>query len=136
VPIWHYESFRVRSVALIVSKTEKPNRGCTMVARRKCVICGVRPANGSGRCHVCGDQIDAVKRRKKATDKPVKFLTYRGIVVGLYPESAGKLRGRIMRRNDSRLPKCRTINLNQYCDGFTRETIKRFKAACLQLARA
>jgi hypothetical protein len=86
-----------------------------------------------GRCRTCDDQIIAVTNRKR-TEKPEKYLTYRGIVVGLFKTQAGKLRGRLLRISDTRLPKYKTINLNEYCEGFDRTQIKSFKAACLQLA--
>ena len=104
-----------------------------MVTRTKCVVCGVRPMTVRGRCKVCHDQITAASNRKKP-EKPEKYLTYRGIVVGLFQSGAGKLRGRLLRISDTRLPKYKTINLNEYCQGYDRTQIKSFKAACLQLA--
>lgn len=104
-----------------------------MVTRTKCVVCGVRPMTVKGRCKTCHDQIMAATNRRKP-EKPDKYLTYRGIVVGLFKSQTGKLRGRLLRISDTRLPKYKTINLNEYCDGFDRSQIKSFKAACLQLA--
>jgi hypothetical protein len=101
-----------------------------VTVRSKCVVCGVRPMTVNGRCKVCHDQITAATNHKK----PEKYLTYRGIVVGLFQSGAGKLRGRLLRVSDTRLPKYKTINLNEYCEGFDRVQIKSFKAACLQLA--
>jgi hypothetical protein len=104
-----------------------------MVTRSKCVVCGVRPMTVRGRCRTCDDQITAATNRRR-TEKPEKYLTYRGIVVGLFQSGTGKLRGRLLRVSDTRLPKYKTINLNEYCEGFDRTQIKSFKAACLQLA--
>ena len=85
-----------------------------------------------GRCKTCHDKIMAATNRRKP-EKPEKYLTYRGIVVGLFKSGTGKLRGRLLRISDNRLPKYKTINLNEYCDGFDRAQIKSFKAACLTL---
>lgn len=104
-----------------------------MGTRAKCVVCGVRPVTVKGLCRVCHDKITAVTNRR-IPEKPEKYLTYHGIVVGLFKSQAGKLRGRLLRISDNRLPKHKTINLNEYCEGFDRTQIKAFKAACLQLA--
>lgn len=105
----------------------------------KCVICGARRVRVPGRCHVCQDQIDADKRRAK-TVQPEHFLTYRGTVVGLFPNGKEngekRLVARLLKRDPDKLPKARTIDLNHWCDGFTREQIKRFKACVLKLAHA
>jgi hypothetical protein len=104
-----------------------------MSTRTKCVVCGVRPKSVNGRCKTCHNQIMAAINRRKP-EKPEKYLTYQGIVVGLFKSGAGQLRGRLLRVSDTRLPKCKTINLNEYCQGYDRAHIKSFKAACLQLA--
>ena len=69
-------------------------------------------------------------------DKPVKFLTYRGNVVGLFSNGDGTLKSRLMNSNPERLPKDKTLDLNKYCPGFDRSQIKRFKACVLKLAYA
>lgn len=97
-----------------------------------CPVCGTRRVV-SGYCHVCQSQIDAIRRRQK-TVQPVKFLTYRGHVVGLYPNGDGTLQGRLLKRDPDKLPKCRTIDLNKWCPGYTRAVIKQFKAKVLRLA--
>ena len=99
----------------------------------KCVICGRRPANGSGYCAPC---LDKMNSQRKVKAEPQHFLTYRGHVVGLYPDGAGRLTARPLQRNPNRLPKGKTINLNVYCEGYTREVIKRFQSCVLQLAYA
>lgn len=99
----------------------------------KCVICEKRPPhNGHGHCSVCQDKLD--KQQRRQAEKPAHFLVYRGNVVGLFPTGGGELRGRLLRRSVNGLPKGTTINLDRYCPGFTREKIKRFKAAVLRLA--
>lgn len=105
----------------------------------KCIICEQRPAKGSGFCSVCGDKINSANNRKansKAAGKPAHFLTYRGDVVGLFPNGNGTLKPRLLNRNPEHLPKSKTLDLNTYLPGFTREVIKRFKACVLRLASA
>ncbi len=101
----------------------------------KCVVCERRPARDGAYCRNCADKI-AAERRQNKREEPVKFLTYRGHVVGLYRNGDGKLIARLLRRNPDKLPKSKTLNLNTYIEGFTREQIKRFKACVLQLAYA
>jgi len=90
-----------------------------------------------GYCVNCASKLDA-ERHKRATqsDKPVKFLTYRGFVVGLYRNGSGKLTSKLLKSNPANLPKARTLDLNRYCEGYTRDTIKAFKRCILQLANA
>ena len=64
------------------------------------------------------------------------FLTYHGNVVGLYPNGGKTLKPRLLGRSAEHLPKGKTIDLNVYCQGYSREVIKRFKACVLQLAQA
>ena len=99
----------------------------------KCVICEQRPANGNGQCVQCAGKIAKMSKR---TAQPRHFLTYRGNVVGLYPNGGGTLKPRLLGRSAEHLPKGKTIDLNVYCSGYSRETIKRFKACVLQLAQA
>ena len=101
----------------------------------RCIICSKRPANGGGYCAPCGNKIES-ERKSKANQQPVKFLTYKGNVVGLYRNGGDKLTARLLSRAAENLPKSRTIDLNNYCDGFTREMIKKFKKTVLQLANA
>ena len=101
----------------------------------KCVICDKRPANGNelGRCIQCHTKIMAMSKR---TAQPRHFLTYRGNVVGLYPNGGKELKPRLLGRSAEHLPKGKTVDLNRYCQGYSRETIKRFKACVLQLSQA
>lgn len=101
----------------------------------KCVICELRPANGNGFCGNCDSKLES-QRKTKANNQPQNFLTYRGHVVGLYRNGEDKLIARLLKRNPDRLPKKKTINLNVYCDGYSRAMIKRFKACVLKLAQA
>ena len=104
----------------------------------KCVICGRRPAQTSeGYCLNCTSKLIAQKHKREA-QTPVKFLTYRGSVVGLYPDGDGgrTLVGRLLQRNPENLPRSKTLDLNTYLEGFTREQIKKMKAGILQLTKA
>lgn len=99
-----------------------------------CTICQHRPpANGGRYCNVCVAKMEKEKRAR-SREKPVKFATYRGHVVGFYPKGNGKLVTRLLRRKPEGLPKGKTLDLNTYIEGFTREQVKNIKAAILQLA--
>lgn len=101
--------------------------------RSKCSICDTRPVQIQGHCHNCHSQI-AKLRKDSTTAEPVKYLTYRGGVVGLYPkDNKGNLRAVPLTRSAGSLPKNKTLNLDVYCDGYDRDTIKRFKACVLSL---
>jgi hypothetical protein len=76
--------------------------------------------------------MDSEKRLRRA-EKPVKFATYCGHVVGFYRRS-GVLVPKLIRRKPEGLPKGKTLDLNHYIEGFTREQVKNLKAAILQLA--
>ena len=101
----------------------------------KCIICSKRPAKVDGFCTSCNGHIEADRSRKRRPE-PRHFLTYRGHVVGLFPNGDGMLKALLLRRNPDRLPKGKTIDLNRWCDGFSREQIKEFKACVLKLAHA
>lgn len=101
----------------------------------KCLICGQRPAKVDGFCISCNGHIEA-ERNHQRRPEPRHFLTYRGYVVGLFPNGGEMLKAVLLGRNPDRLPKGKTINLNHWCDGFSREKIKEFKACVLKLAFA
>jgi len=46
------------------------------------------------------------------------------------------LKAQLLKRNPDNLPKRKTIDLNRYCEGFTRAKIKDFKACVLRLANS
>ena len=99
----------------------------------KCVICNRRPARTEkGYCANCNSKIEA-ETKHKAVEQPQKFLTYQGIVVGLFPNGNHKLVAKLLRRSAEGLPKDRTLDLNRYCEGYSRKVIKSFKACCLKL---
>jgi hypothetical protein len=99
-----------------------------------CCICGPRPPKPGHRfCPNCEAKLEKEKRHREQ-GAPVKFITYQGHVVGFYRTGQdGKLTPRLLQRKAEGLPKSRTIDLNHYCEGFTREQIKKFKATIAQL---
>jgi hypothetical protein len=103
----------------------------------KCIICNQRPANGNleGFCGPCFNKVQA-ERRARRKEKPFRYVTYRGDVVGMFPVGGGVLRARLLGVSPDRLPKSITLDLNTYLEGFEREQIKRLKACVLQLAHA
>lgn len=102
----------------------------------KCIICDKRPINGNGKyCGPCFNKIEADKKSRKARE-PERFIVYRDIVCGLYKGSDGNYTPALLRRSVKYLPKTRTIDLNTYIKGYTRQQIKRMKATCLKLANA
>ena len=98
-----------------------------------CVVCDVHPANNGGLCHNCNAKVEAEKGKRKA-EQPVKFATYQGHVVGFYRNGGGKLAPRLLQRKPENLPKNKTLDLNKYIEGFTRDQVKKLKSAILQLA--
>lgn len=103
---------------------------------RKCIICDRGPARTEkGYCLNCHNAIEAEKRRLTLQREPVKFISYRGHVVGLY-RNGDALVARLLKRDPEKLVKSKTIDLNKYCPGFTREQIKKMKRCVLHLAHA
>jgi len=102
----------------------------------KCIICDRRPAaNERGYCTNCAAKIEAEQRSRSNGGEPVKYLHYRGNVVGLFPNGNGALEARLLpTKSLGSIPKKHTIDLDRYCDGFSRAQIKRFKATVLKLA--
>ena len=78
---------------------------------------------------VLGDK----EKRRRVTEKPVKYATYRGHVVGFYRRDGG-LVPRLLRCKPEGLPRGKTLDLNHYIEGFTREQVKNLKSAILQVA--
>ena len=106
-----------------------------MTKKPKCVICDKRPANGGGYCVQCADGVTR-ERKARTSDQPRNFLHYRGHVVGLYPDGDKTLKARLLKRSLKGLPKRKTVDLDHYCNGYSREVVKRFKACILTLVNA
>ena len=123
--------------------------------RSKCLICENKPRQVGAYCHNCAQKIEAEnKRRGNGKPKPDKYLHYRGQWVGLYvdgvdeegerqfkpkylgytpmPEPGAKDRvGRLLK---PKYPMGKTLNLDVYLPGYTREQVKRMKAVVLKLS--
>lgn len=98
-----------------------------------CVVCSHRPARTGAYCSNCNSKLEAGKRRKQS-EKPVKYAVYRGNVVGFYHNgNSDSLVAKLLRRNPDRLPKRITLNLDTYIEGLTREQVKKIKRAILTL---
>jgi len=99
----------------------------------KCPICERKPRHQGGYCRTCASKIES-ERKVRQSPKAEKFVTFRGFVMGLFPNGGGKLRPKLLKRDPEKLPKRRTINLNVFCPGFERWQIRKMKAAILGLA--
>ncbi len=97
-----------------------------------CSICEKRPAKVNGWCQVCNDRIEA-ERRDRNKDPFYRYLVYQNEVVGLRKGYDGRTVYEWLKREPYdkdgklRLPKSKTIDLNHYCEGYTREQIKALK---------
>lgn len=107
----------------------------TKVQTVKCIVCGRKRATREERfiCHNCQQKIQAMGKTHRA-EPPKYYLTYRGAVIGLFPIGDGNLQSRLLQVSAEHLPKSKTIDLNGWCAGFTRDKIKQFKATVLKLA--
>lgn len=114
------------------------------MTRPKCIVCERRPVQpGRDYCHNCESKIQA-DRRSRQKEAPVKYITYQGCTVALIRNHDGKLVAIETKRNPYRpdpfhpdkeipnIPKSKLIDLNHYCEGYTREQIKMFKRAVRQ----
>jgi len=104
----------------------------------KCLICeDQRRSAGSLYCHNCGGKLKAGRTRKKGGE-PSTFVVYQDNVVALIPNGRKDANGEslytpaLLKRNSVGLPKGKTINLDTYCPGYTRQQIRRLKAAVKQ----
>lgn len=103
----------------------------------KCPICETRPINGNGKyCGVCFKNMAAQKSQRVV---PAKFLTYKGMVVALVPRDVNgerRLLPEALKRDPAKLPKGKTLDLNTYLQGYSRDQIKAFKRCVLQTSQA
>jgi hypothetical protein len=98
----------------------------------ECIICGNRRTTTNGICHNCQRKINTMSN-KPADPKPVKYLHYRGMVAARVPNGNGRVRAVESQRSVDTIPKSRLIDLDHYCDGYTRGVIKSFKAGVLKV---
>ena len=119
-------------------KASTIKRGCNMAKAkvRKCQICGLRPSvTERGFCHDCEKSILAEKRRKREVNTPYKYITYQGTTVALFKDGEGRLKAAFSTRNPDTIPKCRLLDLNVYCPGYSRQQIKKFKRLIFAFGR-
>lgn len=111
-----------------------------------CPICAHRPkVKDSMRCRVCERRLIRARAEEKARRewwraalkglppdaKP--FAVWRGYGVAFLSAQGGGRIARPLTVTESRaVPKGRTLLLDTYCDGYTREQVKRIKRAILQ----
>lgn len=100
----------------------------------KCIICELRPPVSNGWCAHCQQQIEAAKRQHEP-EPPFRYVTYKGCVVGMFRKDGGYV-PRLLQRDPGKLPKSRTINLDEFCEGFTRDQIHKLKRGVLRTAGA
>jgi len=107
--------------------------------RRKCIICGVRPApDGGGYCKNCDSHVKALTRRK--TEEAEHYVVYKGIVVGFFANGRKTRDGqrlftpKLLNRNPDRLPRRKTYNLDGYVKVLDRQQVKKMKACVKTLA--
>jgi hypothetical protein len=118
----------------------KPRKGAEAMTMLKCLICDLQPrSEGSLYCHNCGGMLKA-GRSRKSSGVPSTFLVYQDNVVALIPNGRKDANGEslytpaLLKRNSVGLPKGKTINLDTYCPGYTRQQIRRLKAVVKQAA--
>lgn len=99
----------------------------------KCAICDHKPAVKSGYCQTCGDKI---RKDSRPRNRFELFVTYREMVIGLEKRDDDKYHPVALKRNPANLPKTKTLNLNNYLTGYSREQIKKLKAAVLSSCAA
>ena len=121
-----------------------------MAKARLCLCCD-RHLNGDTGwyCHNCLAKIAAEKQRR-IKPKPVKYMHYHGQWMGIYDEGLDVEGEPILKPRylgyfplpdpdakpgrKPRFPMAKTLNLDSYLPGFTREQIKRLKATVLRLS--
>ncbi len=96
----------------------------------ECLICGTRPRHNGGKyCRPCADSLP--KDHEGAWwAKAFKYAVWRGYGVAFMPDGKGNYKPVLLPKGAiGKLTKAKVINLDQYCEGYERMTIKRLKAA-------
>jgi hypothetical protein len=141
------------SISLGSCSDSRSKEGVSKMQRLKCLICETKPRSHGAYCHNCAAKIKAEEARR-IKPKPDKYLHYRGQWVGLYtdgvdeegdrqfkpkymgyspiPEPGAK--DQIGRQLRPKYPMGKTLNLDVYLPGYTREQVKRMKAVVLKLS--
>lgn len=102
----------------------------------KCVICGRKTKSDAAYCQQHQRQLDKARQeeRRRKQPKAVKYACYRGHIIGFFKNGGGKLIASYVGMSTSGIPKGKLINLDEYCEGYTREQIKKLKATVLALS--
>lgn len=103
----------------------------------KCVICGRKIKGDAAYCQQHQRQLDKAREeeRRRKRPKAVKYVCYRGHVVGFFKNGHDKLKPSYVGMSINGIPKGKLINLDEYCEGYTRQQIKNLKATVLTLSR-
>lgn len=108
----------------------------------KCIICGERPAIPSLRsmCHNCFNHIEREKRESQKAEAhrnppPYCFITYHGNTIKGIREG-DTVRFSFFSGNIEKLPKSKIINLDIFLPNYSRDQVKKFKAAIAKLSPA
>lgn len=116
-----------------------------------CTQCGRRPRpkdNSRMACVPCADQIEQAqaleRKRRQASPSNLsnywKLLYWKGHVIGLTYHDEDPLhptvQGHYLRWQETPdgLPKCRTVNLNQWCEGYDKGQIRAMKEMVRKLS--
>jgi hypothetical protein len=94
----------------------------------------VRPSNRQSYCKQCTAQIEAEKRRKQKP-RAFRYATYQGTTIEFHAVGKGVFKPQFCGVNPDTLPQKLLINLNKWCEGFTREQVKKLKRQCLSFAK-
>lgn len=101
----------------------------------KCLICNRGTKPNAPYCQEHQRELDRQRAEEKKKADVVKYVTYRGHVVAFYKNGGDSLRASYHGMTTNGIPKGKIINLDVWCEGFTREEIKRLKAVVLRLSR-
>ena len=114
-----------------------------MTTANKCIVCDKRPAvRGDIYCAVCRTKVAAAtQNREDSKVEPRYYIAWKGTVVGLYPTGEGAdgqmhYKPRLETLDAEALPRSRTINIDAFCPGYSRDQVAKMKRTCLQLAHA
>lgn len=102
----------------------------------RCLICN-RKTKGDPYCQQHQRQLNKAKEQEGRRNqlKAVKYACYRGHVIGFFKNGNNTLKPSYVGMSINRIPKAKLINLDEYCEGYTRDQIKKLKAAVLTLSQ-
>lgn len=103
----------------------------------ECTICGRPIKNGGPYCQQHAREVDKERQERRARERKdaFRYVYYCDHVISLREDGDGALKASYVGMSLSGIPKSRLINLTTYCDGYSRQQIKKLKALVLRLAR-